>query len=165
MYEEFHEYAHNIARNYNKQDYDDVYQQAWVYLLESQEEGIKGKGCFWEARFRCNLWANYQNRLVPLPLRTGSKILAEIQEIDYDLYDHTIITGDHAEAYELYREVLHLCNNLEKLPDKDLLVLRDHYVLGMSWRDIAEKYGKSHVMWQKWHTDILNTLRGYQEEK
>ena len=165
MDNKYHEYAHNIARNYNKEDYDDVYQQAWLYLLEAQENGIKEQDCFWDARFRTNLWSNFQNRLVPLPARTGSKTLAEVQETDHEVYDHTITTGDHADLYELYREVLHLRNNLRSLSENDLEVLQDHYVLGMSWRDIAKKHGKSHVMWQKWHTEILNTLRGYQEEK
>ena len=164
-YEQGHEYAHNIARNYNKHDYDDIYEQAWLYLLEAQDNGLEGQECFWDARFRTNLWANYGNRLVPLPLRTGSKELAESQEVEQELHDDTITTGDHAESYELYREVLHLRNNLRKLPDNDLEVLQDHYVLGMSWRDIAKKHGKSHVMWQKWHTEILNTLKGYQEAK
>lgn len=158
-----HEYAHNIARNYNKGDYEDVYQQAWLYLLEAEENGLKDQDCFWDARFRTNLWANYQNRLVPLPLRTGSKELAETQEVDHEVHDNTITTGDHAEAYELYREVLHLRNNIRKLSLDDISVLQDHYVFGMSWRDIAAKYGKSHVMWQKWHNEILNTLKGYQE--
>lgn len=165
MDKQFHEYAHNIARNYNKEDYDDVYQQAWLYLLEAQENGLGEQDCFWDARFRTNLWSNFQNRLVPLPARTGSRTLAEVQETEHEVYDHIITTGDHADLYELYREVLHLRNNLRNLSENDLEVLQDHYVLGMSWRDIAKKHGKSHVMWQKWHTDILNTLKGYQEDK
>ena len=88
MDKQFHEYAHNIARNYNTEDYDDIYQQAWVYLMEARESGLNGLDCFFEARFRSNLWANFQNRLVTLPPRTGSKELAEVQEVDYEVYDH-----------------------------------------------------------------------------
>jgi DNA-directed RNA polymerase specialized sigma24 family protein len=165
MDKQFHEYAHNIARNYNTEDYDDVYQQAWVYLMEARESGVKGIDCFFEARFRSNLWANFQNRLVVLPPRTGSKELAEVQETDHEVYDHTVTTSDHAEAYELLSEVKHLRRNISKLTEMDQKLLHDMYVLGKSTRDLSEETGLSHQVWHKHHTSVINVLKSLQERK
>ena len=162
---QFHEYAHNIARNYNKEDYEDVYQQAWVYLLEASEGGLSGNDCFWDARFRTNLWANYSNRLVTLPMRTGSKELAETQEADHEVYDHTSTTGDHAEAYELLSEVKHLRRNIKRLTKMDQKLLHDMYVLGKSTRDLAEESGLSHTVWHKQHSSVINLLKSLQDRK
>ena len=142
MNKQFHEYAHNIARNYNTEDYDDVYQQAWVYLLEAESGGVKGLDCFFEARFRSNLWANFQNRLVALPPRTGSKELADTQEMEFEIHDHTITTNDHAEAYETYSEIQYLRKNMEKLNSRELGLLKEVYADGLSFRDLASKYGQ-----------------------
>lgn len=165
MTDELNDYAHHIARNYNTEDYEDLFQQAWVYLLEAQASGLDGLDCFWEARFRCNLWANYQNRIVPLPMRSGSKELAEAQEVSNDIQEGAFITGDHAEAYENYSEVLHMRKNLRKLNNFDRSIIYEIYANGLTSRQMSEKYGSSYVTWQKYHKKLLNTLRGYQEEK
>lgn len=164
MDKEFHEYAHNIARNYNTEDYEDVYQQAWVYLLEAKDSGVRGMDCFFEARFRSNLWANFQNRLVTLPLRTGSKELAEVQETDHEVYDHTITTSDHAEAYELLSEVRHLKKNMSKLNPREQGVLNNIYFKGMSFRDLASEFGHNKDWWQKYHSQIISKLKLRQEQ-
>lgn len=165
MIDEFNDYAHHIARNYNTEDYEDMFQQAWVYLLEAKESGLKELDCFWEARFRCNLWANYQNRLVPLPMRTGSKEMAEAQEVSNDIQDNTFTTGDHAEAYENYSEVLHMRKNLRGLSEFDRRMLYDIYFSGLSFRDLAKKRGHNKDWWQKYHSNILNRLKVRQERK
>lgn len=165
MDKQFHEYAHNIARNYNPEDYDDVYQQAWVYLLEARESGVKGLDCFFEARFRSNLWANFQNRLVTLPLRTGSKELAEVQETDHEVYDHTITTSDHAEAYELLSEVRHLKKSMSKLNSRERGMLNNIYFKGMSFRDLAAEFGHNKDWWQKYHSQVISKLKLRQERK
>lgn len=162
--EDFHNYAHNIARNYNKEDYDDIYQQAWVYLLEAEENGLKGVDCFFEARFRSNLWANFQNRLVALPSRTGSKELTEATETE-EVHDYTVTTSDHAEIYELLSEVKHLRQNITKLTEMDQKLLHDMYVLGKSTRDLAVETGLSHQVWHKHHTSVINVLKSLQDKK
>ena len=164
MDKEFHEYAHNIARNYNTEDYEDIYQQAWVYLLEAKESGLKGVECFWDARFRSNLWSNYKNRLVTLPMRTGSKELADTQEMDFEIHDHTITTNDHAEAYETYSEIQYLRKNMEKLNSRELGLLKEVYADGLSFRDLASKYGQSNEMWRKYHNKIISKLKSCQEK-
>lgn len=165
MNKQFHEYAHNIARNYNPEDYDDVYQQAWVYLLEAENGGVKGLDCFFEARFRSNLWANFQNRLVALPPRTGSKDLAEAQETDHEVYDHTITTSDHAEAYELLSEVQHLKKNMSKLNPREQGMLHHVYFMGKSFRNLAEEFGHNKDWWQKYHSQVISKLKLRQERK
>lgn len=164
MTDEFNDYAHNIARNYNKEDYEDVFQQAWMYLLEAQEDGREGIDCFWEARFRCNLWANYQNRLVPLPPRTGSKELAEEQDVTNDIQDSTFTTGDHAELYENYSEAQHLRRNMKELHSRDRGLLHKIYVEGMSFRDLAREYGHNKDWWQKYHSQVIYELKRRQEK-
>lgn len=162
-YDEGHQYAHNIARNYNPSEYDDVYQQAWLYILEAYECGAEGQECYWDARMRTNLWVNYRNRLVPLPARTGSKDLAEEQEVESEVYEHINPYRDHAEAYELKNEVNHLKKNILKLTTKDKKLLYDVYYRGMSFRDLADEYGNTMMMWQKRHASILSKLKSLQE--
>lgn len=160
-----HEYAHNIARNYNPDDYEDVYQQAWLYILEAQESGAEGQECYWDARMRTNLWVNYRNRLVTLPARTGSRDLAEEQEVESEVYEHINPYKDHAEAYELRDEIRFLKENMEYLNKKEKKLLQDVYGSGMSFRDMEEKYGQTYEMWRKRHNKILRKLKSCQEPK
>lgn len=162
---ELNTYAHNIARQYNKEVYGDAYQQAWLFILEAQEAGKEGNDLFWEARYRTNLWANYTNRLVALPARTGSKDLAESQEVDNEIQDYTFSIKDHTEAYELSNEVDYLKLNVTYLPQGDQDLLKDVYHKGMSFRDMAKKYGGTHAKWQKRHTEILSKLKSLQGNK
>lgn len=162
--EDIHEYAHNIARNYNMDDYEDVFQQATVFLLEAEGSGVKGVDCFWEARFRTNLWANYQDRLVTLPVRTGSKALAEAQDTSHEVQDHIASVPDHTEAFELYSEIQHMIANLSKLTESEASIIHEIYVMGRSTRDLAAERGGSHQMWHKKHSAIINKLKSLQDK-
>lgn len=164
-YDDGHKYAHSIARNYQPQEYDDVYQQAWIYLLEAEENGVEGVDCFWDARMRTNLWVNYRNRLVSLPARTGSREIADAQEIEQEVQDHINPYRDHAEAYELRDEINLLKKNMLKLDDEEKKLLYDLYYREKSYRDLAKETGLSKSVLHKYHSQILDKLnRGQSPE-
>jgi hypothetical protein len=70
---------------------------------------------------------------------------------------------DHAEAYELKREVDFMKENINKLALQDAQVLHDIYNRGKSYRDLAKDRGYNKDWWQKYHTQLLNKLKHRQE--
>ena len=157
--------GHFASKYGDPEKYDDLFQEAWVAILECRDKGMSDKDMYWHVRSHVSLYRTYRDRTVPLPARSGTKALAEQQEVNTDIQDHIATTNDHAQQYELYSEIQHLRKALKSLPEFDQKILAEHYENGLTWREIADKYGQSHVTWQKWHTNRLNQLKGYQEGK
>ena len=158
------EMAHYFAARYGNHDkYEDLYQEAWVAILEAEDKGLDRKGVYWHVKPHVSRYYNYRDRVVPLPPRGGSKSLLEGHEIEYDIKDYMSISPDHAEAYELKREVDFMQENINKLPLQDVQVLHDIYNRGKSYRDLAKDRGYNKDWWQKYHTQLLNKLKHRQE--
>lgn len=159
------EMAHYFAARYGNHDkYEDLYQEAWVAILEAEDKGLDRKGVYWHVKPHVSRYYNYRDRVVPLPPRGGSKSLLESHEIEYDIKDYMSISPDHAEAYELKREVDFLLENLsKKIAPQDREVLEEIHYKGKSYRDLAKERGYSHAWWQKYHTHLLNKLKSLQD--
>jgi len=156
--------THLAARYGDPEKYDDLYQEAWLHILECQEKNLSDKATYWYVKERVNNYANYRDRVVTLPERSGSRKLLEEMEIENDIQDYMAVTSDHTEAYELKDEIKHLKKVMEKLDKEEREVLYDIYWGGMTTRELAEKRGYSHQMWHKYHTNLLNKLKSLQEK-
>jgi hypothetical protein len=70
------EIAHRLASRYNPEDYDDLFQEAMVIILEARLRGVEDpQDLYSVGKYKLNLHYNYQDRLVPIPQRSGSKDL------------------------------------------------------------------------------------------
>lgn len=156
--------THMAARYGNPSKFDDLYQEAWLAIMEASEMGLGEKDMYWHVRNHISRYYNYKDRVVPLPARGGQSDLIEKHEISNDIPDHIATTGDHAADFEWKSEIEHMKKNVANLSQHDKEVLHDLYWSGLTYREMSAKRGYSHTWWQKYHTDLICYLKGLQEE-
>lgn len=144
--------------------YDDLYQEAWVGILEAKEKGLDEKALYWYVKTHVYLYKTYKDRLVTLPPRSGNIGLAESQEIEYDIQDYIAKTEDHAEKYEMSDYIKYMMNKLQDLSIKDRIVLDHVYFQDKSFVQLGEETGTSYQLWQQRHNTAINNLRKLVDE-
>lgn len=151
--------AGHFAAKYNDPEkYDDLFQEAWVAILECKEKNLSDKDMYWHVKSHVSLYYTYRDRTVPLPPRSGNKEMADHQETENDIQDYVARTEDATEALEVASEVKHLKRNISKLPPDEQSVLHDIYWLGKGYRDLARDRGHNKDWWQKYHTALISKL-------
>lgn len=156
--------GHLAARYGDPEKYDDLYQEAWVAILEGQERGLDEKAMYWYARTHVSHYKTYKDRMVPLPPRSGNIELAENQEIEHDIQDHLAKTEDHAERYEFKDYLMYLIKKVPELSFKDRQILDQVYFKGKTFSQIANETGTSYQLWQQRHNAAINNLRKLVDE-
>ena len=156
--------GHLAARYGDPEKYDDLYQEAWVAILEGQEKGLDEKAMYWYVKLHVHMYKTYRDRMVPLPPRSGNIELAESQEVEHDIQDYMAKTDDHAEKYEFKDYVMYLVGKLPELSFKDRQVLEQVYFKGKSLSQIGEETGTSYQLWQQRHNAAINNLRKLVDE-
>jgi len=156
--------THMAARYGNPDKFDDLYQEAWLAIMEAAEKGLNEKDMYWHVRNHVSRYYNYKDRVVPLPARGGQTELMEKHEVENDIQDHIATTGDHAADFEWKDEIRHLMRNVAYLSQHDRDVLKDIYWKGLTYRQMSATRGYSHTWWQKYHTDLINYLKSLQDK-
>lgn len=153
------EIAHKLASKYNSDDYEDLFQEAMVIILEARLRGVKDpQDLYSVSKYKLNLHYNYQDRLVPIPKRSGSKNLKVSTSSDAEIFEYTMTTADHSEEYERQDVLRDMMKNVAKLSQSDQLLLNDIYFKEMTLKQIGEKHGISKQALHKKHSRILKTL-------
>jgi RNA polymerase sigma factor (sigma-70 family) len=155
--------THMAARYGEPEKYNDLYQEAWVAILEASRMGLSEKDMYWHVRNHVSRYYNYKDRTVSLPARGGQSHLLEKHEIENNIQDHVASSGDHAVDFEWKSEVEHLKNNVAKLPPEERWLIDQIYYKGKSYRQLQDEYGYSKSLWQKRHISVLNKLKSGQE--
>lgn len=153
------EIAHKLASKYNSDDYEDLFQEAMVIILEARLRGVEDpQDLYSVGKYKLNLHYNYQDRLVPIPKRSGSKNLKVSTSSDAEIFEYTMTTADHSEEYERQDVLRDMMKNVAKLSQSDQLLLNDIYFKEMTLKQIGEKHGISKQALHKKHNRILKTL-------
>jgi DNA-directed RNA polymerase specialized sigma subunit len=155
--------THMAARYGDPEKYNDLYQEAWVAILEASSMGLSEKDMYWHVRNHVSRYYNYKDRTVSLPARGGQSHLLEKHEIENNIQDHVATSGDHAADFEWKSEVEHLKKNVAKLPREEQWLIDQIYYKGKSYRQLQDEYGYSKSLWQKRHISVLNKLKSGQE--
>ena len=155
--------THMAARYGDPDKYDDLYQEAWLAILEAPKS-MNSKELYWHVRNHVSRYYNYRDRTVTLPSRNGQSELLEKHEIENNIQDYLVTTNDHALDFELIDEIKHLRKNIKKLSEQDQFLVDQIYHKGKTYRQLQDEYGYSKSMWQKRHSEVLFKLKSGQEE-
>ena len=150
--------AGSIASRYKQPErYDDLYQEAWVAILEANDKGLDNKAKYWHVRTHVNNYFNYADRTVPLPQRSGSKKLLDVAEItQFD--DMSMSTEGPEVDYERQDTNDYVRKCVAKLPQSARRVIIKVDYEGKTYKQLAQETGLSYQLWQQRHTEAIKLL-------